>query len=232
MPVGLERGETAWIPFEAPGTEDAPEEPFPAAQRAREHPFGAFHEGTFASGAHGGRAPAEGALAAAVDSVGRDRGAAEDLDVRPEGGPRQIVLAPGRISAPVDEQARLGRRRQIALPRAGGGGECRRTVLGGVPRDRGGVPDDARRVAIEVSGERLAGVGRLEVGGDVALNAVQPGGKAQGLRGGGRLGEKRLRANCAALELRDDGRDSSRGGALPPSLRDTSADGVGAPTVA
>jgi hypothetical protein len=148
-----------------------------------------------------------------VAAVGPDVDGSQELDVRPEDRARKIVLGGRPVALPIDEQALARRRRFILLPRERLVGERLRAGFRGIPENRGERPGQTAGVRVETPGERILAVSALEGSGDTALDAVEAGGKEQGIPAGSRIPRNQLGPRGSSLELSNE---STRGATPRP----------------
>ncbi len=95
----------------------------------------------------------------------------EDLGIGAQDRARQVVLTARPVAGPEDEQPRLPERRLLARPRPRRLRLCRRGGAGGLEKASG--------IVLELAGERLLQVERLDGRRQPRLRAVEPGGEAE-----------------------------------------------------
>jgi hypothetical protein len=219
--------------LEAGRAENPVDPPLASAESARQEPPRSFLRRSFTSDRHPRGSAAEGALAPTVDPVGGEIDRAEELDVRTQDRPREIVLGGRPVTGPVDEEARPRGRRKVLLPFPRVFGEGRRALFRGIPQDPGKVARDPLGIFVQVSGQRLFLMRVGHFGDGLRLEPVEAGREAERLRGGNALASERLRPRGAALEFqgRPRGGGARRGRvSCRPRPSGTSRDGGASPT--
>jgi hypothetical protein len=139
-----------------------------------------------------------------MQAFGRDVGRAQELDVRTQARPREVVLGGRSITGPEGEQARPRRRGVIGLPRTAFSGELFRPRRRGEPEDRRDEIEKAFGILLETSRERISRVRGFEPGGDVREDVMETRRETEGIFRGRRLGDQQLGPRGPPLEFRGE----------------------------